>query len=156
MRSILTDDFRDFIALLIEHNIDFLVCGGHAVGFHGYPRLTMDFDILVKPSEENADGMMLVLNEFGFGNAGIERSVFLSEGTAVTMGVQPNQIDLLTSISSQPTNEVFENVVPGKLENFEVAFVSRDDLIRAKKEAARLKDLADVEELQKIAEHEKY
>jgi len=116
----------------------------------------MDFDILVKPSEENADGMMLVLNEFGFGNAGIERSVFLSEGTAVTMGVQPNQIDLLTSISSQPTNEVFENVVPGKLENFEVAFVSRDDLIRAKKEAARLKDLADVEELQKIAEHEKY
>ena len=44
-------------------------------------------------------------------------------------------------------------MVQGALEDFEVSFASRDDLIRAKKEAARLNDLADVEELEKIAEH---
>ena len=151
MNSILTDDFRDFIDLLIKNEVEFLICGGHAVGFHGYPRLTMDFDLLFNPTEKNADKIMKVLGEFGFGKAGISREAFLAEGTAITLGVQPNQIDLLTSASSQPTKEIFQNAVNGKLENFEVLYISKDDLIQAKKNAGRTKDLADVEELEKIS-----
>ena len=151
MNSILTDDFRDFIDLLIRHEVEFLICGGHAVGFHGYPRLTMDFDLLLKPTEKNADKIMKVLGEFGFAKAGINREAFLAEGTAITLGVQPNQIDLLTSASSQPTEEIFKNAVKGKLENFEVLYISKGDLIQAKKAAGRAKDIADVEELEKIS-----
>lgn len=150
MSSILTDDFRDFINLLINHEVKFLICGGHAVGFHGYPRLTMDFDLLCEPSELNAQKIMNVLDEFGFGNAGITKTAFLQDGTAVTLGVQPNQIDLLTSVSKVATHDIFKNAVNGKLEEFDVLYISKDDLITCKKAAGRAKDLADVEELEKI------
>lgn len=150
MQAIFTDDFRDFISLLTKHEVQFLVCGGHAVSFHGYPRLTMDFDLLVKTSEHNADRIMKVLEEFGFGQAGIDRKLFLQEGTAITLGAQPNQIDLLTSVSSQSTEEVFRHATRGKLEDFDVLYISKRDLIRAKKEAGRKKDIADLEELEKI------
>ncbi|MBN1865173.1 MAG: hypothetical protein JW808_09760 [Victivallales bacterium] len=147
---ILTKDFEDFIELLIKHKVEFLVCGGHAVGYHGYPRLTMDFDLLVNPNEKNAEKIMAALDEFGFGKSGINKELFLQEGTAVTLGVQPNQIDLLTSVSSQPTKDVLKHAVTGKLAQFDVLYISREDLIRAKKEAGRPKDIADIYELDKI------
>jgi len=150
MKAILTDDLRDFINLLIKYEVKFLICGGHAVGFHGYPRLTMDFDLLLNPTEESANRIMKVLQEFGFGEAGIKREVFLQEGTAITLGVQPNQIDLLTSVSKVATHDIFKNAVNGKLEEFDVLYISKDDLIKCKKAAGRAKDLADVEELEKI------
>jgi len=148
--SILTEDFKDFLKLLAKHKVEFLICGGHAVGFHGYPRLTMDFDILLQVSNKNAHRIEMALKDFGFGNAGIPRKAFLQEGSAITLGVQPNQIDLLTSVSSQSTQEIFQNAVQGKLEDFDVLFISKIDLINAKKKSTRLKDLADAEELEKI------
>jgi len=148
--SILTKDFEDFLMMLQKHDVKFLVCGGHAVGFHGYPRLTMDFDLLIEPSEENAKKIINVLNEFGFENSGITESVFLEEGTAVTLGAQPNQIDLLTSVSDVSTHEIFKNAVEGQLGNFNILYIAKDDLIKCKKAAGRLKDLADIEELEKI------
>jgi len=148
--NILTKDFRDFLTLLQKHKVKFLVCGGHAVGFYGYPRLTMDFDLLIAPSKENAERMIKVLNEFGFGKSGITEAAFLKEGTAVTLGAQPNQIDLLTSVSQVPTNEIFKNAQKGQLEDFKLLYISKNDLIECKKAAGRLKDLADIEELEKI------
>ena len=109
----------------------------------------MDFDLLVNPENKNAERIMAALEEFGFGKAGINKELFLQEGTAVTLGVQPNQIDLLTSVSSQPTGDVFKNAVTGKLATYNVLYISKDDLIRAKREAGRAKDLADLEELEK-------
>ena len=146
----LTKDFNDFIELLIKYDVEFLICGGHAVGYYGYPRLTMDFDLLINPNEVNAGQIMKALDEFGFGQAGINKDAFLQDGTAITLGVQPNQIDLLTSVSTQPTEEVFQNATKGKLEEFKLLYISKEDLIRAKKEAGRAKDIADVEELEKI------
>ena len=84
------------------------------------------------------------------GNCGITEKAFLEEGTAVTLGAQPNQIDLLTSVSHVSTKDIFENAVKGQLGNFNLLYISRADLIKCKKAAGRLKDLADVEELEKI------
>ncbi len=150
--NFLTEDFKDFLNLLQKNNIKFLICGGHAVGYHGYPRLTRVFDLLFEPTEENADKIMKTLHEFGFGfgNIGISKKVFSSEGSAITLGVQPNQIDLLTSVSEVKTSEIFQRAVKGKLEEFDVLFISKEDLIKCKKSAGRLKDLADIEELEKI------
>jgi len=148
--NILTKDFKDFLTLLQKNNVKFLICGGHAVGFYGYPRLTMDFDLLIEPSKENAERIINALNEFGFGSCGITESAFLEEGTAVTLGAQPNQIDLLTSVSNVSTYEIFKNAVNGQLEDFDILYISKDDLIKCKKAAGRLKDLADVEELEKM------
>ena len=149
MRQRISPDVKELLELFNQHGVDYLVCGGHAVAFHGYPRLTMDFDVLVRPEPENAKRLMAALQDFGFGAAGIPMDAFLTPGSAVTLGAQPNQVDLLTSISSQSDAVLFSNAVPGEIEGVPVRFVGRDDLITAKREANRPKDLADVAELEK-------
>jgi hypothetical protein len=147
MANIISHDMREFLRLLNHHQVEFAVCGGHAVAYHGYSRLTMDVDILILPSDENARRLGLALADFGFGNTGIPLSAFTKEGTAVSLGVQPNQIDLLTSMSTQPTAEIIHHSVPAILAGIPARVVAKDDLIRAKRESARPKDLADLCEL---------
>lgn len=151
MLTRITEDFAEFLSLLKKHHVDYAICGGHAVAFYGFPRMTLDFDILVNPTENNAKNLMCALNEFGFGDIpDLNEALFCQKGVVFSLGVQPNQIDLLTSMSSQPETEIFEHKVVGELEGIEVFFVSYDDLLRAKKEAGRLKDLLDIEELEKL------
>ena len=146
--SPISRDMQDFLRLLNQHQVKYAICGGHAVAYHGYSRLTMDVDILILPSEENAQRLGQALADFGFGNAGIPISAFTKEGTAVSLGVQPNQIDLLTSMSSQPTAEVIHNSEPATLAGIPVYVTAKADLIRAKRESGRPKDLTDLGELQ--------
>jgi hypothetical protein len=149
--SSLSKDMLDLLQLLQKNEVEFLVCGGHAVCFYGYPRMTMDFDLLIKPNETNAERLIQSLLEFGFGGVGeLKKELFCQRGTVFTLGVQPNQIDLLTSVSSQSEEEVFSHQVLGEMEGLSLNFISYNDLIRAKKEAGRLKDQLDVEELEKI------
>jgi predicted nucleotidyltransferase len=152
-RHVLSKDLRDFLRLLDRHRVEYLVCGGHAVAFHGYPRLTMDLDILVRPSPENAGRVVAALADFGFGNAGVTADVFTHRGTAVTLGVQPNQLDLLTSMGRSDDDSVFAAAVPGEIDGIAVRYVSLKDLLRAKREADRAKDRADVEELERFHGH---
>jgi predicted nucleotidyltransferase len=147
----LTKDFRDFIELLQKYKVEFAVCGGHAVAFYGYPRMTMDFDLLIRPNAENADKLIACLAESGFGNIPqLKKELFLQPGTVFSLGAQPNQIDLLTSMSSQNVDDIFKNKVEAQLEGFTLYYVSYEDLITAKKEANRLKDQLDIEELLSI------
>jgi hypothetical protein len=143
---------RDFIRLLLLHRVEFIICGGHAVAFHGYPRLTMDLDLLVKPTPANARKLMTVLDEFGFGDAGIPPESFTRPGSAITLGAQPNQIDLLTSIGLSDDVAVFTRAIAGDIDNLSVRYVAKHDLIKAKQEAGRPKDLADIVELNQIQE----
>ena len=51
---LLTDDFGEFLRLLNASRVDYLLVGGYAVGLHGYPRATVDLDVWVRATEENA------------------------------------------------------------------------------------------------------
>ncbi|EDM25206.1 hypothetical protein LNTAR_03219 [Lentisphaera araneosa HTCC2155] len=151
MFSQLSEDMKEFLVLLQKYEIDFLVCGGHAVAFYGYPRMTLDFDLLIKPNIENAKKIIKCLHEFGFGGIKeLTEERFYQRGTVFTLGAQPNQIDLLTSVSSQNEQEIFANKVLGELDGFELGFICLEDLLRAKKEANRLKDQVDVQELEAL------
>ena len=74
---ILDKDLRELLALLNAAGVEFLVVGGHAVAFHGRPRLTEDLDLFVRPDLANGERIMRALQAFGFGSLGI---------TAVTLG----------------------------------------------------------------------
>lgn len=142
-----SDDMKDLVELFLKHDVQFAVCGGFAVAHYGYVRATMDFDLLVLPSEENAKKIMAALREFGFGDAGISEAAFCSTGTAVTLGAQPNQIDLLTSMSSKGPREIIENAVTVGFQDLTLKVVAYEDLLEAKRESDRPKDRVDVEEL---------
>mgnify|MGYP001612014518 CR=1 FL=1 len=151
----LSPDMRDFLALLVRHEVRFAVCGGFAVSFHGFIRATMDLDVLVYPSAGNARRLMHALDAFGFGRAGIEERAFLAPGTAVTLGAQPNQIDILTSMSSADADSIFADIIEADLWGLHIPVVSRRALLNAKRESARPKDRIDYEELLRIGEIDK-
>jgi len=54
----LNEDYKDMLQALVDEKVDFLLVGAYALAAHGYPRATMDIDIWVMPSPENADGVL--------------------------------------------------------------------------------------------------
>jgi hypothetical protein len=45
----LANDFKEFLRLLRAHSVEYLLIGGWAVGYHGYPRSTDDLDMTMNP-----------------------------------------------------------------------------------------------------------
>ncbi len=56
-----SDDFRELLALLNSHEVEYLIVGGDALAFHGAPRFTGDLDILVRPDATNAERVTSVV-----------------------------------------------------------------------------------------------
>lgn len=150
-----SDDMKELVVLFQKHAVEFAVCGGFAVAHYGFVRATMDFDLLVLPSEKNALNIISALEDFGFGNTGLTIETFSRPGTAITLGSQPNQIDLLTSMSSRPTEEIIKNAETITIKDLQMKVVSYQDLLEAKKSSDRAKDRIDVEELLKIGPNKK-
>lgn len=147
----LTQDMRDLLSLMQRHGVAYLLVGGYAVNLHGYVRATQDIDFLIRPDPDNARRLAIALQEFGFGKAGLPLEDFSREGLAVHLGVSPNRIDLLTSISGLTADEAFADAVHGTLDGLDVAVISLEKLIASKERSPRLRDRADAEELRKIA-----
>jgi predicted nucleotidyltransferase len=55
--TVLNQDFREFIQSLNDNGVRYLVIGGYAVAFHGYPRYTKDMDVWIDMDAENAANM---------------------------------------------------------------------------------------------------
>jgi len=146
-----SDDMKDLISLFHKHDVTYALVGGFAVNYYGYTRMTQDIDFLLLPSKANAENVMNALEEFGFGNAGIQQELFEHSGTAVHLGVEPNRIDLLTHLEGMNSNSVFNNVEQTAIEGITVNIICRADLILAKKASSRLRDRADAEELEKFS-----
>jgi len=88
-------DFVDFIELLNAHQVEYMVVGAHALAFHGRPRHTGDLDIWIKPSSANADKMVKVLKDFGFGSLDLTKEDFIKKNNITQLGYPPLRIDIL-------------------------------------------------------------
>lgn len=53
------------MSLLNEHKVDYILVGGWAVGFHGYPRFTADIDVFTSISKTNISNIMKAMADFG-------------------------------------------------------------------------------------------
>jgi predicted nucleotidyltransferase len=134
--------------LLNSEKIDYLVVGGYAVSFHGYPRPTGDLDIWVAIHPENAARLMVVLARFGFGSVGPTEELFLTPRKVVRMGVPPVRIKLLSSISGVDFATCYARRVSAVLDGVPISIIGREDLISNKAAAGREKDLNDLKQLQ--------
>ncbi len=95
----LPPDFKEFLKLLSAHQIKYLLIGGYAVGYHGYPRATADMDIWIAMSSENAGKVVTALKQFGFNVPDLAVEMFLKPNQIIRMGVPPVRIEILTTIS---------------------------------------------------------
>lgn len=146
----MTDDWFDLLAALLDARARFLVVGAHALAVHGIPRGTQDLDVWVDPDPANTDRVWRALTEFGapLESLGVTRDDLRRPDTVVQIGLPPNRIDLLTSISGIPDFEsAWTERVEHDVRGRRVPFLGRAALIRNKRASARRKDLADVEAL---------
>jgi hypothetical protein len=146
----LQQDLREFVELLSSSGVEFIVVGGHAVAFHGYPRFTGDIDFWVRSTPENAERVIAALRAFGFGDVGLSVGDFTRHGSVVQLGRPPNRIDLLTSLSGVDFEEAWESKIAAALDGLPVFFLSLDILLRNKRASGRDKDLVDLKKLQAI------
>jgi len=143
----LPPDFKDFLKLLKEHNIRYLLIGGYAVGFHGYSRATADMDIWVAIHPENANRIVEVLKEFGFDLPELTPQLFLKEKQIIRMGVPPVKLEICTSISGVEFDACYERRITAELDGVEVNLIGLEDLKVNKKASGRSKDITDLENL---------
>ena len=140
-------DFNDLLKLFNAHKVNYLIVGGYALAYHGYPRYTGDIDIYVKPDTLNASKIMIALNEFGFGSVGINQEDFESPDKVIQLGVPPVRIDIVTSISGITWDEAYAQCVNGKYGDTPVKFIGLKELIVNKRATGRKKDISDLESL---------
>jgi hypothetical protein len=141
------DDFEEFLRLLTERNVEYVVVGGYAVAFHGYVRHTKDLDILFRNDPANIANLRRALTDFGFPPESLERVAFSEQGKIIRMGVRPVMIELINVISGLSFDEVWKRRVEGQFGDRTVHYISKRDLLTNKKAAGRPQDIADYEEL---------
>ncbi len=141
-------DFKEFIELFNKHNVRYLVVGGYALAFHGYPRYTKDLDIWVWVDDSNAAHILNALEEFGFSSLDISREDFLSPGYVVQLGQPPGRIDLLTSVTGLEFDSCYESRVTITLQGGTIDFIDLESFKQNKKAVGRHQDLADLENLE--------
>lgn len=61
----LAKDFKEFLKSLNANGVRYLLIGGYAVGFHGYPRATNDLDVFVSGDADNARRPVKGFKRFG-------------------------------------------------------------------------------------------
>jgi hypothetical protein len=147
MDLVLPPDFKEFLSILRDKGILYLLIGGYAVGYHGYPRATNDMDIWIAIERSNAEKVVSALKEFGFDVPQLSQDLFLKENNIVRMGIAPIRIEILTTISGVDFAECFSDRVVDNIDGVEVNIISLSQLKKNKKASGRYKDLDDYENL---------
>ena len=143
----LPEDFKDFLRLLNSHKVEYLLIGGFAVGYHGYPRSTGDMDIWIAMNLANAKRLVPVLLEFGFDFPEIKEELFLQKNKVIRMGNEPIRIELLTTISGVDFDVCYENRIEDEIDGIKIKIIHQNDLKKNKRISGRPKDLDDLQHL---------
>jgi hypothetical protein len=140
-------DFKEFLKLLNEHEVEYLLIGGYAVGYYGYPRTTADMDIWFAVSPENASKLYDVFQEFGMTDPCLSPDSFLQPKTILRMGLPPVRIEVMGEIDGVAFDECYKNRVCVEIDSERVNLISKPDLLKNKLASGRYKDLDDIENL---------
>lgn len=146
----LDKDFEDFVALLNNYCVDYMIVGGYALAFHGKPRHTGDLDIWIDIHDVNAQKMVNVINEFGMASLGMQKADFLQKGGITQIGYPPLRIDILNEIDGVNFKEAYANKLIIDVGGLPINYIGLDDLIQNKQISGRHQDLSDVNELNKL------
>jgi predicted nucleotidyltransferase len=147
MAMLLPDDFREFLKLCNSKRVKYLLIGGYAVGYYGYPRATGDMDVWIERSASNAKRVVAALEAFGFGVPELTVELFLEPGRIVRMGVPPLRLEILTDVSGVSFNSCYTARRRVVIDGIRVNVISLKHLKINKRASGRAKDLDDLEHL---------
>ena len=147
----LADDFRDCIDALIGYQVNFVLVGAYAVGWHGVVRATGDIDFLYEQSRRNVAALCHALRAFGAPEHLIDETFLLSHNAITQIGLAPLRIDLIGAISGVTFEEVSRGAIPIELEGRSLRVIGLEELRRNKAATGRTKDRDDLRRLDAIA-----
>ncbi len=140
-------DFVDLLRAFVAHDVRFMIVGAYALALYGRPRATGDMDVWVETTPENAARVMRALAAFGAPMQDITEADFARPGAVYQIGVAPERIDILTSL----TGLTFAGAWPGRQRHpfgdVDVDFIGREDFITNKRATGRARDLGDIEDM---------
>ena len=138
-------------ASLISHKVQYLVIGGVASIAYGVPRMTLDVDILIRPTLDNARALLAAFEEAGMGTATlIGPEEMLSH--EVTIFQDRLRVDVQTSTPGIDFDQANARYKVLTVQGVELRLVSLEDLIASKRAAGRPQDLEDLRLLELIAQ----
>jgi hypothetical protein len=140
------------LSALSEAGVEYLVVGAHALAAHGCPRATGDLDIWVRPTKENADRVWRAIERFGAPRRNVNPEDFCTPDTVFQIGVEPNRIDVLTSIDGVEFDEAWPDRRPATIDKISFHVLGRGQLLKNKRAVGRPKDLADVAYLEQTGQ----
>jgi hypothetical protein len=143
----LPQDFKEFLRLLHSHRVNYLLVGGYAVGYHGYPRATNDIDIWIERDPRNAERIVSVLCEFGFDTPELTSGLFIQENSVVQFGAPPMRTYVITTIAGVSFQECYPTGITIGVDDFEIRLIDLANLKINKRASGRHKDLDDLEHL---------
>lgn len=141
-------DFKELLLAFNAHDVEYLIVGAHALAAHGHVRATKDLDLWVRPEESNAQRVLRALLDFGAPLSDLTAADLSGEETIFQIGHAPLRIDVITSIDGVDFAEAWPDRLETSFGGVPAFVISRHHLIRNKKTAARLQDLADVQQLE--------
>jgi hypothetical protein len=142
-------DYKDMLQLFNKYSVKYLVVGAYAMGNYGYSRHTLDIDLWIEKSVENAKKIQKVFNDFPVPYE-ITVDELNTKNMVLQIGIEPMRIDILTDIDGVDFSEAWQNKSNNSLFGEEIHFISLHDLIKNKTSTNRPKDKYDVLELEKI------
>jgi uncharacterized nucleotidyltransferase DUF6036 len=140
-------DFKELLLAFNAHNVEYLIVGAHALAAHGHVRATKDMDVWVRPEPSNAQKVLRALSEFGAPLSDLTADDLSRKETIFQIGLPPLRIDVITDIDGVEFDEAWPDRLETPFGGVPAFVISRHHLITNKKTAARLQDLADVEQL---------
>ncbi len=133
--------------LLNERQVEYLLIGGYAVVYYGYPRTTGDLDIWIAQDTDNAEKIAVALQDFGFDIEEVYPGLFLQPNSIHRIGIPPLRIEILTTISGVDFADCWAVRQVTLIDDIPVAFIDLSNLKANKKASGRLKDLNDLKHL---------
>ncbi len=141
----LNPNFKDMLVALNDAEADYLVVGAYAMAAHGCPRSTGDIDFWVRPTPDNAARVWNALASFGAPMAEIAVEDFSTAGVVFQIGIAPQRIDVMTSVSGVDFDDAWPNRLVADLDGLRANIIGRDQLLQNKIASGRPKDIVDVE-----------
>lgn len=143
----LPTDFKEFLRLLNAYEIEYLLVGGYAVSYYGYPRATADIDIWLAKNRTNADKVVEMLKAFGLGATNLTPEIFLQDDKILRMGIPPIRIELFTDLAGLAFDDCYPKRLIAEIDDVRVDLIDLNSLKLNKKVVGRHKDLDDLDHL---------
>ena len=141
-------DTESLLKSLNAHSVRYVVIGAAAFPVHGYARATLDVDILIDASEENARRTWQALHDFGYDVTDLTVEALRTKKILIRQYLV--ETDVRPFVAGVAFAEVWVNRVAGEVGKTTAWFASLDDLIRMKEAAGRPKYLEDLRVLRRL------